>query len=230
MAQSQGTWEEATSAYEDERYHDAVEAYESLVERGVEGGALHYNLGNAYYKSGDMANAILHYERALRYLPGDTDIEHNLALVNSQRVDAVIPVRGFFLYRWIRSMSSLLGLCGWGVVSLLLLWGAIALFSYTVWYSAGKLFRRLAVVTAVCAVAAIALGAIRLSEFRLDHYAIVMQPMAKVMIAPDPESKVTIETSAGEKVRILDSLDNFYKIRLPNYEDGWIQKNAVERI
>ena len=45
-------------------YATASEGYEKLLQEG-EAAEVYYNLGNSYDKSGDIARAILNYERAL---------------------------------------------------------------------------------------------------------------------------------------------------------------------
>ena len=53
---------------------------------------------------------------------------------------------------------------------------------------------------------------------------------APLMIAPDAESQEVRIISEGEKVRMLDRLDSYIKVRLPNYEEGWIEEREVEVI
>ena len=61
---------EADSAYVQEDYEKAISIYNQLLETGVSA-PVYYNLGNAYYRKGDMAHAILAYERAYLLDPGD---------------------------------------------------------------------------------------------------------------------------------------------------------------
>jgi tetratricopeptide (TPR) repeat protein len=60
-------------------YGAAARSYEEILAGGVESGALLFNLGNAYFKSGDPARAIANYMRAERLLPRDPDVAVNLA-------------------------------------------------------------------------------------------------------------------------------------------------------
>ena len=65
---------------------------------GYTGGEVTFNLANAYYKQGNMGKAILNYERALRFLPADDDVRHNLQLANLQIVDRIEPAPRLFLW------------------------------------------------------------------------------------------------------------------------------------
>src|SRR5262249_51780115 len=59
----------ANGLYGDEHYADAAAVYEQIIARGVESGAVDFNLGNAHVKAGDVGRAVLAYERARRLLP-----------------------------------------------------------------------------------------------------------------------------------------------------------------
>ena len=56
---------EAETAYTKEDYGKAIELYEGILKSNGDSPEIYYNLGNAYYKAGKIASAILNYERAL---------------------------------------------------------------------------------------------------------------------------------------------------------------------
>ncbi|MFH1244966.1 MAG: tetratricopeptide repeat protein, partial [Candidatus Omnitrophota bacterium] len=57
--------------YAQEKFDQAITAYEQELSLGRESGPLYYNLGNAYFKSGQLGRAILNYLRAERLIPAD---------------------------------------------------------------------------------------------------------------------------------------------------------------
>lgn len=63
---------------------EAIEIYESLLDRGATDSTLFYNLGNAYMVGGQPAAAIPYYERAAALSPRDADIRANLELAVAQ--------------------------------------------------------------------------------------------------------------------------------------------------
>lgn len=71
-------------AYYQNRLDEAEEVYTGLLKSGIVSGDLHYNLGNVAYREGKLGRAILHYERALRLLPRDTDLRANLFFVRKK--------------------------------------------------------------------------------------------------------------------------------------------------
>ena len=71
LCAQESTLKEAEEAYAKEDYTQAIELYESVLKSYGESAMVYYNLGNAYYKAGKVAPAILNYERALLLNPGD---------------------------------------------------------------------------------------------------------------------------------------------------------------
>ena len=68
----------ANKFYEEKDYASAIRLYESIINQGNESAEIYFNLGNAYFKSGDLGYAVLYYIRARRLSPADEDIRHNL--------------------------------------------------------------------------------------------------------------------------------------------------------
>ena len=104
---------EADSAYVQEDYEKAISIYNQLLETGVSA-PVYYNLGNAYYRKGDMAHAILAYERAYLLDPGDADIRFNLQLARTKTVDKITPESEMFFITWFRQLIDLCSADQWG--------------------------------------------------------------------------------------------------------------------
>jgi tetratricopeptide (TPR) repeat protein len=107
--------------YQAEDYAAAIEAYEAILAGGFESHELYYNLGNAYFKVGDLGRSILSWERALKLEPGDQDAVANLALAAQLTADEIEPLPRFWLLSvvswWVnllpRSALTLLVAVGW---------------------------------------------------------------------------------------------------------------------
>ena len=71
-------------------YQKAILRFERIIRSGgVRNGKLYYNLGNAYFLSGDMGRAILNYRCATRYAANDPNLQQNLSHVRKQRRDRI---------------------------------------------------------------------------------------------------------------------------------------------
>ena len=74
---------EAARLYDEGDFAGARDRWRALAadpESGLDPAAVEYNLGNAEFRSGALGRAMLHWERALLYRPGDEDALWNLAL------------------------------------------------------------------------------------------------------------------------------------------------------
>jgi tetratricopeptide (TPR) repeat protein len=58
---------------------------------GIQNGRLFYNIGNIYFRLGDIGRAILNYRRAERFIPNDINLQQNLNYARSRRVDRIDP-------------------------------------------------------------------------------------------------------------------------------------------
>src|SRR6184192_647801 len=62
---AQTDFDKANQEYAQGHFKEAVAGYETLVRSGPVSANLFYDLGNAYFRTGDFGRAILNYERAL---------------------------------------------------------------------------------------------------------------------------------------------------------------------
>ena len=76
-------------------YQKAILRLELIVRKGgVRNGKLYYNIGNAYFRMGDLGRAILYYRRAERLIPDDPNLRQNLHTARRQRRDKIeVPER-----------------------------------------------------------------------------------------------------------------------------------------
>jgi hypothetical protein len=92
----------AAKAYLAGDHATALVHYTALLEFGISSD-LYYNIGNCHYKLGDIAQATLHYERALKLAPGDEDLRANLELARARSKDRVNELPGSsLLAQWNR--------------------------------------------------------------------------------------------------------------------------------
>ena len=71
---------------------------------GLESASLYCNTGDAFYKDGNIAKAILYYERALKLDPSYEDARYNLEFLDYGIQDRIDPVPEFILKVWARKI------------------------------------------------------------------------------------------------------------------------------
>ena len=66
------------AAYNKGDFAKAIIFYQNFLSGGIESAQAYYNLGNCYFRMNEIPKAILYYEKAQKFAPGDPDIEFNL--------------------------------------------------------------------------------------------------------------------------------------------------------
>jgi tetratricopeptide (TPR) repeat protein len=223
----------ANEFYQQNKFEKAADLYQKLVDENYEGTALYYNLGNAYYKLNKIGYAILNYEKALRLSPGDDDVQHNLALANSKTADKIDTLPQFFLFNWWESLLALFSVSEWTWAAysfyLILLISIGAFFfirnprvqRYSLFTSFG--FGVIFLLTAVLLV-------INLNRDLNVKDAIITEPAVTVKLAPDKDSNDAFVVHEGLKIRVMDKVDNWLKIRLNDGKIGWMPENDLKII
>lgn len=226
-------FQKAEALYQEERYPEAIEIYESIRASGVEDGVLYYNLANAYFKSGRLGFAILSYERALKLMPGDEDVRANLAFADELVSGGLEPPPLPLLVRWIVNLYqiarpgslaqalSLAFLIGGVSFTVLLLdrWPSLRTAALVVLAGSG-------VVTLLAGASLVA--KVRAESNRIE--AVVVTENAYVRSGPGESSPRLAEIHEGLKVRVLGEREGFLQVSLANGLTGWVPRGQVERI
>jgi tetratricopeptide (TPR) repeat protein len=226
-------FQRAEAFYQEERFPEAIEIYESIRSSGVEDGVLYYNLGNAYFKAGRLGFAILSYERALKLMPGDEDVRANLAfadeLVSGGLEPPPLPLAiGWVVDLYQRAAPGALA----QVLSLTFLVGGIAVTLLLLDRWPGLRTATLVVLAGSGAVALLA-GASLVAKVRAESNrveAVVVTENAYVRSGPGESSPRLAEIHEGIKVRILGEREGFLQVSLANGLTGWVPREQVERI
>ena len=83
---------DGNNLYASGRYIEALEAYSSLLQNNLTNksrAVVLYNMGNSYYKMGELSQTILYYERSLRLYPRFKDARYNLRFAQNSITDNI---------------------------------------------------------------------------------------------------------------------------------------------
>ena len=222
----------ANESYGRGEYAEAVQQYESMLDRGYEDPAIFFNLGNAYLETGDLGRAILSYLRARKLAPRDPDIADNLALALDMTVDRIEADRDSL----VESTSHLTRMWvtpGELGVAALLTWvlNGIAISALVMWRRF-PLRRLVLAVTAVgTVVAAISFLLLVTMTYAnpYDSTGVVTVLVIEVVGGPGPQFSEEFALHSGAQVRVAESRHGWLRIELPGGElQGWVPSHAVE--
>lgn len=221
------------SAYIKGDYLTAIQVYESLLQQG-ESAEIYYNLGNSYYKSGDIAHAILNYERALLLQPENGDIRANLKIANAKTIDKITPIPEIFFITWIKSLINSLNIDTWaklGIISFMLCLIGLGTFLYIKaikWKKVGFIGGiTLLIFAMICNIFAFQ----QKKNIMVRNNAIVLSPSITVRSTPSENGTSLFILHEGHKVEIKDgSMQEWKEIRLKDGKVGWLPASSIEII
>lgn len=224
-------WNQALAHFRAGQYNQAAGIWDSIAVTEPSA-AVWYNLGNTWYKKGDIPRSILYFERAIKWDPGHRNAKENLAVALQRIDDPVLAVRPFFLARWWHAIVQPLGPNAWAALFLI---SITALVLYILAWYAGRLTRMSGrwsgFIVLFLLVVLTAFAADHRYRLRTDQtQAIAMPSRVSLFTSPDEMSPVLREFPGGTKLRILEELSGWYRVRLPNMEQGWVMPQVVERI
>lgn len=224
-------WEEANSLYAEGKYADAAEQYEAMLLEKAQP-ELYYNLGNAYFKMGEIARAILSYERALRLKPNYPDCKHNLAFAEAKIIDNIEDNHQFFLSQWATAFRNLLSETTWFYLSVgMFLLAIICTFIFA--FGRNIILRKtgfhVAWITLLCSISTLCCAASLHHRDSAREEAIIVQGIVNAKSSPDKSGTDLFILHEGTKVNVGEAVNGWYSVQVGDHV-GWISSTALERI
>lgn len=222
----------AKNSFTLQQYKQSADIYGQLIEQAPNDPRLLYNQGTAYARMGERGLAQWRYLQALRYAPRDTNIRHNLYVLDPQyqeqiALTPILPLEmlyGYFTgneWAWIAVSASL---------------AALLLGSFALWRPSGSRARFLARKLAITAAVLASLT----WPFVLGHYhqdfisnrGVIVSDEASVRSSPNESSTETWKLKAGQVVDITDDRTNpeWPFISFGGKGSGFVQSTQLKRL
>jgi tetratricopeptide (TPR) repeat protein len=215
-------FEAANKLYEEGKFAEAASSYERLVQSGQVSATLYYNLGNAWFKSGQIGRAIAAYREAEQITPRDPDLRANLQFARNQTPSPTLAPT-----RWQRWLGRLT-LNEWTLLAAGAVWLWLGLLAILQWRPAlrpalrGYVFTLTVTAALLCACVAAALR-----ENRFIRTAIVVIGEATVRYGPLAESPVAFTVHDGAELRVLDQKDEWVQVSAGPRRIGWLRRDQT---
>ncbi|MCQ2347579.1 MAG: tetratricopeptide repeat protein [Paludibacteraceae bacterium] len=229
--QSSTAFTEANEQYAAGNYADAATLYQQILSEQPSA-VVYYNLGNAYFKQGELAQAILAYERSLRLDPSNKDARHNLRFAESRITDNISDNQAFFLSTFLTNVRNRLQQSTWtwlSIVAFALLMAGLLMFLLTAEPAMRKTGFSVAVVMLLVSLFAFFAARSLNRRDTAREEAVITQGVVNAKASPDRSGTELFTLHEGTKVRIEETLGEWCNISVGNYQ-GWILLNNLERI
>lgn len=227
------TKQNADDEYAKGNYQQAIKDYQEILKTGVSS-EIYYNLGNAYYRTDNITQALLAYERALQLSPGDNDIRFNLQYARSKTIDKITPETEMFFVTWYNSLVNFSSVDRWAntaivsiVMALLLI--LVFLFAPQMWARKSGFYGS--------AVFLLLFAFANLFAFQQKHEletkqgAIVIAPTVNVKKTPAASGTDVFVIHEGTRVDITDrGMKQWRGIKLADGREGWLKTSQIEEI
>lgn len=223
----------ANELFMNNKYKEAAEAYEKFLTNGFESSELYYNLGNAYYKQNMLKHAILNYERALLLNPNDEEAIYNLNICKELTVDKIKEIPEFWISKWAKNLIASVSVNSWAIMSVVTFILALILFAMFL-YSGALGIKKTgfygAIVGIVFSVVTLLFANSRNNQLTERNSAIIFKSPVEVKSTPSESGNKLFILHEGLKVKIVEEISDWYRIKLSDGHDGWVKKDQLEII
>lgn len=217
------TFTRAAQAYDAGDYKQARELYSQMLQAGYSGKALHFNLGNAWFRLGKTGHAVAHYRRAWRDAPRDSDIRTNLAHAQRQAGSILntAPVIETVWSYFSPSEWAIFATGSWWAAALLLAASFHVRKHRSGLQKSAALFGMLLLVSAP--------GVQYWRGPMSTREAVVVESGHQAKFAPLEGAQSHFEVPEATIVRVREEAEGWYRVSL-NEKSGWLPKSACTMV
>lgn len=197
---------------------------------GYHSEGLYEQLGYAYYHQGDLGRARLYYEKAHLQAPMSSSITESLSIIREELEVPITLIPDFILVRMWRQTAKILSPVIWSVLQVLTV-GVILVLLYNYWIKrrdrsiSWTLLGSLLVLTIFFSLLAYQSKVLQ----KGGAHAVVMDT-SDLHASPDKRSEVLAPVGPGNKILILDQIDDWVKVELADKDIGWLPQEFLEVI
>lgn len=235
--------QKADSAYLADDYALATTLYLDAEKELGSSSALLYNIGNSYYRSGEIGKAILYYKRALKLDPTNSDARQNLQFAMTKTVDKQDDNRTF-----VRKVADNIMFSntpdGWAIMALIMF--AVFLGAAALYVFSGSV-----VIRKICFFGGLIVLVLDGCVLYMAHKtaavvsdsstAVVISPnvqLSTVPRVPKDKSEQAFQLHEGAVVEVVDSVKlssdtispMWLEVKVDNIHRAWINSKDVERL
>lgn len=224
---------DADKEYAKGNYLQASKDYSDLLKVG-ESVELYYNLGNCYYRLGNITKSIIAYEKAHRLSPSDRDVTFNLEFVREKTIDKIERQEKNFFSAGYTMLQNLMDMDAWACLSILAFFVCLCMAMLFL-LGRDEWMRKLGFYVALLSVFVFVFSTLfawqQKHNFDARDRAVVVAPSASVKLTPSDSSADAVVVHEGTAVQIVDrTMSDWYSVKLDDGKEGWLKRNSLEII
>jgi len=224
-AQTDTDFTKANQEYAQGHFKEATSGYEALVRAGEWSANVFYDLGNAYFRTGDFGRAVLNYERALALERHHPEATANLQIARDEARALEMQQSSPERYLQFASVNQ------YSIAATIAFW--LAIFAIVVLIFARRRSAMTITVSILCLlVCAVSIyAAYALEQGSKGHgLAIVTGKDVQARLATADTANSVLALPPGSEIKILSTRGDWTYAALPNNLRGWIPAKDAEQV
>ncbi len=226
-------FETANNQYKEGNYLEAVESYRKIESQQQISSELYYNLGNCYYKLNKVAPTIYNYEKALLLDPLNQDAANNLIFAKRLTIDNIEELPKSFLQKFNKNYLQKLSYNGWAIAAVA--FSILASILFLLFYfsnipSKKRFFFVTSILGFFLLIISVFIAFNQYNTAKKTVEGIIFAEESQIKNAPTLNSEEVFILHEGTKVYILDTVDNWKKIKLADGKIGWIIADELKEL
>ncbi|MFY0604512.1 MAG: SH3 domain-containing protein [Flavobacteriaceae bacterium] len=228
---SETLFKEANDLYKVGKYEEAISLYQKIEAQKVISSELYYNIGNCYYKLNNVAETIYNYEKALLIDPLNEDAFNNLIFAKRLTIDNIESLPKSVFQKFDENYIKKLSYNNWALLTVIFSMLASLLFllfyfSYTP--SKKRFYFTGSIICMILLIITISFSYKEYNHSISNIHAIIFAEKTDIKNAPTLSSENIFTLHEGTKVKVLDSVDNWKKIKLADGKIGWVDAEDLK--
>jgi len=222
--------EAGNSAYQRGDFQEARTKYREAVQSGLDGAVVLYNLGNAYYQTGELGRAIASYYRAATLSPRDSDVRANLARALAERKIGGPPPPATWLHLLGRRIVGGFTLTEFAVTAAVLYWLALAVAAAMLLRPerSRRLGRLLALLAGLCVIVG-AGGFARWWSYHHVHRGVIAEETGEIRSGPEQSFETVQRVQEGSFVQVMRKDGEWLQVVAEGGPKGWVTEASLAR-
>ena len=225
IAQPNADFTKANEEYAQGHFKQAISGYEALVSAGQWSANLFYDLGNAYFRTGEFGRAILNYERALALERHHPEAMANLQIARDEA--HALELQQSWPERYLQ-FGSVNQYC---IAAAIAFW--LAAFAIAMLIFARRRSATLIIALTFCLLigAGALYGVVTLERgSNGSALAIITGKDVQARLATADTANSVLALPSGSEVKILSTRGDWIYAALPNTLRGWIPAKDAEQV